>query len=56
VESCARQVEADASRQEQLAELLGASEAKERLAGWHSKLSAIRDGLFLRELFVCSPG
>jgi len=54
-QSCARQIEADTSRQEQLAELLGASEARERLAGWRSNLSAIRDGLFLRELFVCRP-
>ncbi len=54
-QSCARQIEADTSRQDQLAELLGSSEARERLAGWHSKLGAIRDGLFLRELFVCRP-
>lgn len=51
--SCARQVEADNALQGDLAKLLGPREAEERLAGWHSKLAAIREGLFLRELFVC---
>jgi hypothetical protein len=53
--SCARQIEADIAMQKDLAELLGPRQAEERLARWHSKLAAIRDGLFLRELFVCRP-
>ena len=53
--SCARQVDADIAYQGDLAKLLGPREAEERLAGWRSKLAAVRDGLFLRELFVCRP-
>ena len=52
-DSCARQVEADHDNRTELAELLGDDEAAVRLAQWRSKLSAIEDGLFVRELFVC---
>lgn len=53
--SCARQVEADTAHRAEVAELLGSVEAEERLASWKSKLGAIQDGLFLRELFICRP-
>lgn len=53
--SCARQVEADIAHQEDLVKLLGSRKTEERLARWHAKLAAIREGLFLREMFVCRP-
>lgn len=53
--SCIRQIEADSACQEDLAALLGQSETEERLAGWRTKLDAIRDGLYLRELYFCKP-
>lgn len=53
-DSCARQICADEDFEEGLAELLGRDQAKERLEGWRSKLRAIDDGLFRRELFVCT--
>lgn len=46
---------ADVESREQLAQLLGAEDAKLRLAKWRSKFQAIEDGLFVRELFVCQP-
>jgi SAM-dependent methyltransferase len=54
-DSCVRQVEADKSYAHELGELLGPREAAERLANWHFKLSAVRDGLCVRDLFVCRP-
>lgn len=54
-DSCARQINADMACQQQLADLLGSNQANERLEGWRSKLLAIQDGLFLRELYVCRP-
>lgn len=54
-ESCARQIETDIDNQSELAELLGPSDTKDRLANWYAKLDAINDGLYLRELFVCEP-
>ena len=52
-ESCGRQIDADYESRAELAELFGAEEARTRLEKWHSKLQAINDGLFVRELFVC---
>lgn len=52
--SCARQICADEELQEDLAQLLGRDQARERLDSWRSKLRAIDDGLFRRELFVCT--
>lgn len=52
-DSCARQIEADGDSHAELADLLGAEVVANRLAQWHSKLSAIEDALFVRELFVC---
>lgn len=54
-QSCARQVKADTAHQRDLVRLLGVDAAEERLAGWYSKLSAIEEGLFLRELYSCRP-
>lgn len=54
-ESCARQIEADTDHRDELEALLGSQQAKERIASWQSKHSAICDGLFRRELFVCRP-
>lgn len=54
-DSCDRQVSADIESREELAELLGTVESNVRLAKWRSKLQAIKDGLFVRELFVCQP-
>lgn len=54
-ESCARQLDADLARMDELAELFGKDEIEERIASWRSKLSTIREGLFLRELFLCKP-
>jgi ubiquinone/menaquinone biosynthesis C-methylase UbiE len=54
-DSCDRQISADYESRTELAELLGAAESKLRLASWRSKLQAIEDGLFVRELFVCQP-
>lgn len=52
-DSCARQITADNENRAELAELFGENGAKVRLASWRSKLLAIEDGLFQRELFVC---
>jgi len=52
---CARQIKADMACREELADLLGSDQVDERLEGWRSKLGAIQDGLFLRELYVCKP-
>jgi ubiquinone/menaquinone biosynthesis C-methylase UbiE len=52
--SCARQIDADVESRTKLVELFGADEARQRLANWQSKLQAIEDGLFSRELYVCS--
>lgn len=52
-ESCARQIDADCENRAELEDLFGEIAAKERLANWRSKLHAIEDGLFVRELFVC---
>lgn len=52
--SCARQICADEEFKEGLAQLLGRDEAEERLESWRSKLRAIDDGLFRRELFICT--
>lgn len=54
-DSCARQIDADVDSQSELADLLGTEEAADRLAQWRSKLQAIEDGLFVRELLVCRP-
>ena len=54
-DSCDRQISADYENRAELAKLLGAEEAKLRMASWRSKLQAIQDGLFVRELFVCQP-
>ena len=54
-ESCVRQIEADTENQIELEALLGAQETSARMSNWLSKLDAIGDGLFLRELFVCQP-
>jgi cyclopropane fatty-acyl-phospholipid synthase-like methyltransferase len=54
-DSCDRQISADCENRAELAKLLGAEEAKLRMASWRSKLQAIQDGLFVRELFVCQP-
>ncbi len=54
-DSCDRQISADNENRAELADLLGAEESKLRLANWHSKLQAVEDGLFVRELFVCKP-
>jgi SAM-dependent methyltransferase len=54
--SCARQIEADEAYGGDLTALIGGDEYAERLAGWRSKLAAIRDGLLLREMFVAAPG
>ena len=54
--SCARQTQSDEEHGSDLAALIGDDEYAERLAGWRSKLAAIRDGLLLRELFVAAPG
>lgn len=51
----ARQVEADTAHLAELEQLLGVQEAEERLTGWKSKLGAVQDGLFLRELYFCRP-
>lgn len=53
--SCARQVEADIANQADLVKLLGSRKTEERLTRWHTKLAAIREGLFLREMFVSRP-
>ncbi|NKB50629.1 MAG: methyltransferase domain-containing protein [Rhizobiaceae bacterium] len=53
--SCERQIEADEVRKNELVELFGETETEERIASWHSKRASIRDGLFVRELFVCKP-
>jgi len=52
-DSCARQIDADCEFHTELVELLGVDEANARLVNWRSKLQAIEDGLFVRELFVC---
>ena len=52
--SCVRQIRAGEEFHEGLVQLLGRDQAKERLEGWRSKLRAIDDGLFRRELFVCT--
>ncbi|MGE4610013.1 MAG: methyltransferase domain-containing protein [Paracoccaceae bacterium] len=52
-DSCARQIDADLESGRELADLFGAEETALRLANWRSKLRAIDDGLFKRELFVC---
>jgi len=54
-DACARQIEADVAHGEDLAALIGRRDAEDRLANWRSKLSAIGDGLFRRELFVAAP-
>lgn len=54
-DSCARQIKADDEYHAELGELLGPNEAAVRLKSWRSKLRAIDDGLFVRELFVCEP-
>jgi len=53
--SCSHQIKAEDARRKDLADLLGAREAEIRIADWRSKLQAIQDGLFLRELFCCQP-
>ena len=53
--SCRRQIEADRENQDQLAALIGHDAFDERLTGWHDKLSAIREGLVIRDLFVAMP-
>ncbi len=54
-ESCALQLQADIEHRVALEELLGADDTAERIAHWRTKCEAIRDGLFLRELFFCRP-
>jgi cyclopropane fatty-acyl-phospholipid synthase-like methyltransferase len=54
-DSCDRQISADNENRAELAKLLGVEETKLRMASWRSKLQAIQDGLFVRELFVCQP-
>ena len=54
-DSCVRQIDADTANQAELAELFGVEEAEQRLANWRAKLTAIQDGLYVRELFVCRP-
>ena len=53
-DSCRRQIAADEEFQEGLSAILGRQQATERLENWRSKLRAIEDGLFRRELFVCT--
>lgn len=53
--SCQRQIQADEKHERELVALLGAAMFTERLQGWREKLVAIRDGLFLRELFLTRP-
>ena len=53
-DSCRRQISADEEFQEGLTSIFGRRQAEERLENWRSKLRAIEDGLFRRELFVCT--
>ena len=53
-DSCTRQIVADEEHQDGLTRLLGHDQASERLGNWRSKLCAIEEGLFRRELFVCT--
>ena len=54
-DSCDRQIDADCASRTELEKLFGTQETKVRLANWRSKLQAIEDGLFVRDLFVCKP-
>ena len=53
-DSCSRQISSDEEFQDGLTAILGRQQAAERLENWRSKLRAIDDGLFRRELFVCT--
>ena len=53
--SCKCQIQADRANQEALEDLLGSTQTEERIADWCSKLEAISEGLFRRELYLCSP-
>jgi SAM-dependent methyltransferase len=53
--SCRRQLGADEAQKDQLVKLIGAAEFAERLADWRLKISALKEGLLRRELFVATP-
>ena len=53
--STERQIEADIASEEPLAALLGDKEYNQRMAGWKSKLAAIKDGLLQRNLYLTQP-
>jgi len=53
--SCRRQLLADEAQNDGLIALIGAGEFAVRLAEWRSKLTAVRDNLSQRELFVARP-
>jgi cyclopropane fatty-acyl-phospholipid synthase-like methyltransferase len=53
--TCRRQLHADETQRDRLVPLFGASEFAKRVAGWRSKIAAMRDNLLRRELFVAEP-
>jgi len=52
---CTSQLRADEDHRDDLAVLLGDDAYSQRVAGWRSKIPAIRGGLLRRELFVVAP-
>lgn len=53
--SCQRQIQADETHRRELAALIGDDACTDRIKGWRDKHSAIKDGLFRRELFLARP-
>lgn len=53
--TCRRQFQTDEDHRDGLEGLLGIEAYAERLAGWRAKMSALKDDLLRRELFVAVP-